>query len=217
MVFPTSNRSNLLAPPFEEELLAYIYSGVLFSRNVTPDEARLMGDINAEIVSEIEIWDWGTGADMRSGLPSSRYSFSREIDGQPIRFYPTPNYLLHITFESDDARSTVFAEVQIPRHGSADGAELRSVVQTDPDFGGWLKAQEFDSFPRIIDARKMGMRCLLRGGGRRRLQNVIPLPELSPGSPELLKPFSQRLADGAFSPVPLEEFVRSASGSSPRG
>jgi len=217
MVFPTSHKSSILSPSFEEEFLAYIYSGVLFSRNITPEQARNIGEVRADITSEMEIWDWGTGADMASDLPSTRFSFSREISGRTIRFYPTRNYLVSVVFESNEGKISVFCEIQVPRELPAKSVNVRNVTQTEFAFGEWLMAREADTFLRILDAKRMGVRCLLLDGRGGRRQQVIPLPDLSLGIPTAAQPFVDRLSSGGFKAIDLEVFIQTALSPRARG
>lgn len=205
MVSPIGKDSRVIGPDVQEDLFAYAYSGVLLSRGVTLKQAEQIPFVEAEIVSEFEVWTCGDRPSEPTQHPAERFRFSRVISNRRMFFRPSGNDVINVLFTDQTGQQSLYIEVCARGPRPTSSVQVKDIMSADVQLGFFLRSKGTVAVPRIINLESSGRRGLLLDG--RSQHAVIPLPELSIGQKEASRSFLEALSAGRYDAIPLEQFV----------
>lgn len=178
--------SVLLAHPAAEELLGYLYSFLLFCSGVDVGDLSesVVGDVNAQVQVEIDIWVAGRNEKiLRPNHSSSMFRFVKNIRGVKWFVQPTGAKLIGVRFSDKYFGSElVYAEIDFGDDNRLSRPKILSIFRGSEDLDFWIRREESDRFMRIVYVEKKGRRALLFPKSHKLNDwEVMPLDDLSLG------------------------------------
>lgn len=190
MNYPEDKDSRLLEHPRAEELLAYLYSYVLFSEDVDVDRfnQQEFGSVSAHVQSEIDVWIASINPNpLRPDHPSFMFRFSRTYRGVQWHFQPAGSKLYNIRFDSDRRVSqSIYAHIDVENGMGLNVPRILQISLGSVDLDFLISQQLQRGHIRVLSVKGTGMLALLLPRSENGEHTVLPLPGLSIGATDFL-------------------------------
>lgn len=204
--YPEDKDSQLFEHPRAEELLAYLYSYVLFSEDVDTDSfnQQEFGSVSAHVQAEIDVWIGSIDPQpLRPDHPSFMFRFSRIYGGVQWHFQPAGSKLYNIRFDSDRRVSqSIYAHMDVENAMGVDGPRILQVSLGSADLDFLISQQLERGHVRVLSVKGTGILALLLPRSESGEHTVLPLPGLSIGAKDFF------VEQDAHATIQLSTFFR---------
>lgn len=184
MMFPDDKDSVFFAHPYAEELFGYLYSFILFRRQIDIQrlDASMLGAVSVHVQAEMDVWMASTDRHfLQPNHPSFKYRFSQIIDGLRWHVQPTGAKLLNIRFCSQYLGSeSVYAEIDLGNNAQDKPPKVLSIFPGSQELDFVVSRNVEKQSLRMLYVSSTGRRALLFPKSKQTDNwEVMPLDALS--------------------------------------